>query len=222
MSGWIKIHRSFDKWEWRDDPHMVSLFLRLLTEANFEDKKWHGQTIKRGQLIFGRKQWSEKTGFSPQTLRTCIERLKSTSEITSQSTNKFTIITIVKYEEYQSEPEASTSQSTSNLTNDQPTNNQQTTTPKEYKKKRKKEDAPKVIYPDWLPIEDFNDWIINRKNKPTPRAIELAIDRLKEYRDKGHDPKLVLQNSIMNGWEGIFEPNHRKSANNKMPSPAGG
>lgn len=40
------------------------------------------------------------------------EKLKSTGEITIKSTNKFSIVTIVKYEDYQSNGKKSTSKST--------------------------------------------------------------------------------------------------------------
>ncbi len=112
MSGWIKLHRKFCNWGWSSKPEMVALFIRLLLEANYEEKCLLGHKIGRGQVIFGRSQWSETLGISPQSLRTCLERLKSTSEITIKTTNKFSIITIVNYEEYQSEENLPTSKST--------------------------------------------------------------------------------------------------------------
>lgn len=137
MSGWVKLHRAFDKWEWRDKPEMVSLFINILLEANHEERQWHGITIERGQCLFGRDVWSKKLGISPQSLRTCIERLKSTNEITSKSTNRFTVLSVVKYDEYQVGDSESTSESTSKSTNNQQTTNKQSTTPKEDKKERK-------------------------------------------------------------------------------------
>jgi hypothetical protein len=59
-------------------------------------------------------------------------KLKSTNEITSKSTNKYTIITVVKWEEYQLLCEKSTNKSTSKLTNDQQTTNKQLTTDNKY------------------------------------------------------------------------------------------
>lgn len=139
MSGWIKIHRKFEKWEWRDKPEMVSLFLHMLTQANYEPSKWHGITILRGQCIYGRLKWAETLGISEQRLRTCLERLKSTSEVTIESTSQFSVITIVNYEEYQQDESEPTSESTSDFQNEQPAINQRSTTPKELKNLRKKE-----------------------------------------------------------------------------------
>lgn len=133
MVGWIKIHRKLQSWEWYTDSQVVHLFLHFLLEANHEDRKWKGVMIKRGQLIFGRKRASETLGISEQSIRTCITRLKSTNEITTKSTNKFTLVTIVNYDQYQVEDKKSTSKSTSENANEQPTTNQQLTTPKELK-----------------------------------------------------------------------------------------
>ena len=66
---------------------------------------------------------SKQTGISEQSIRSSIFNLKSTSEITTESTSKFSIITIIKYGEYQIDRKKSTSKSTSNLTNNQPTSN---------------------------------------------------------------------------------------------------
>jgi len=121
---------------------MSRLFLHILLKANFKDNEWRGQTIKRGQLITGRKQLSLETGLSEQTVRTCLERLKSTSEITSKSTSKYSIVTVCNYEEYQSLDNAN-QQSTSKLTNNQPATNQQLTSNQPQRKKVKKEKKEK-------------------------------------------------------------------------------
>jgi hypothetical protein len=114
-NGWIKIHNKLLKWEWSSDPNMVSVWIHLLLMANWQDRNWQGINIKRGQLVTGRKTLSTITGVSEQTLRTCMERLKETGEITIQSTNKYSIITIVKWSDYQ------------NCSKNQPTTNQQST-----------------------------------------------------------------------------------------------
>lgn len=134
--GYVVIHRQFLKWEWATNSNMVNLFVHLLLMANHQDNKWQGIDIKRGQLITGLDKLSKITGISAQTLRTCLTRLKSTGEITSISTNKFRIITILKYDYYQSEHKKSTSKLTSKLTINQQTTNKQLTTTKELKERK--------------------------------------------------------------------------------------
>ncbi len=127
-NGWIKLHRKFLKWEWYQKSEMVHLFLHFLLLANHKSDKWQGQEIKTGQFITGRKSLKENTGLSEQTIRSCIKRLKSTNEITSKITNKYSLITITKWKEYQGSVKKSTSKTTSTLTNNQPATNQQLTT----------------------------------------------------------------------------------------------
>lgn len=137
MKGWVKIHRSFLTWEWFDKPEMVQLFVYLLLKANHDAKEWHGIVIERGQVVTSVARIAAETRLSAQVVRTCINRLKSTNEITSTSTNKYTIITICKYDTYQetdNEPnEDNNEQIDEQLTNEQQTNNNQLTTNKNVK-----------------------------------------------------------------------------------------
>lgn len=140
MEGWIKLHRQILDWEWYDDINVKVLFLHLLLTANYEDKKWQGTTIKRGQLVTSRQHLAEQTGLSEQQVRTAINKLKSTNNITTKSTNKYTTVTIENYELYQSYDEYITNKQPAT----QPTNNHNIRN-KEYKNKRN-------IYP----IANFN------------------------------------------------------------------
>jgi len=112
---------------------MVHLFLHLLLNANHQDWKWRGTDVKRGQVITWRNSLNLATGISEQSLRTCLDRLKSTNEITIKSTSKFSIITVVKYNDYNDTEIKSTKPLTSISTNQQPTTNQQLTTNKNEK-----------------------------------------------------------------------------------------
>lgn len=38
------------------------------------------------------------------------------------------------------------------------------------------------------------------------RAAELSISALDDLRAKGHDPEKVIDNAIVCGWIGIYEP----------------
>jgi len=60
-SGFIKLHRKIIEWEWYDDINTKCLFLHLLLTCNFEDKKWRGIDIKRGQIVTGRNRLAEET-----------------------------------------------------------------------------------------------------------------------------------------------------------------
>ena len=104
--GWIKLHRQFLDWEWHDSPETVALFVHLLIMANHEGKKWRGRDIARGQVLTSRDRLSHLTGLSVQQVRTCLGRLQETGEINQQSTNKYSVITILNYDKYQVREEA--------------------------------------------------------------------------------------------------------------------
>lgn len=131
-SGFVKLPRSLLDWRWYHNANAKAVFIHLLLKANFCEAEFENITIKRGQLVTSRKQLSSELNISEQSIRTALKNLKSTNDITIDTTSKYSIITIVKYDDYQS--------STNILTNNQPTANQQSTNDQpQYKKNKKKE-----------------------------------------------------------------------------------
>ena len=130
--GWIKIYRSLLDWEWFDDAETVQLFIYLLVTANYEDKKWRGMDIKRGQTVIGLEAIAKRLGSTVQKIRTRLEKMTETGTITKEATNKFTIVTICNYESYQDgeEPlqQSNNNQITNRLPEFQQTNNTQNNT----------------------------------------------------------------------------------------------
>lgn len=125
--GFIKLYRSMLKWEWYDDINVKVLFLHLLLKANYENKKWHGIEIERGCYLTTRSKLAKETGLSIQQVKTCLEKLKRTGEITYRATKQYTMIHIEKYGFFQSYEQESNPQSNSQVTYEQPTTNPQAT-----------------------------------------------------------------------------------------------
>lgn len=119
LNGYIKLYRKLVKWGWYQDNVVKSLFLHCLLMASFKDFDWMGQVLKAGQFITSLKHLSDDLGFSTQQIRTAIKKLESTGEITSTSTNKFTIITVMNWENYQVEEESGNTVSNNPITNEQ-------------------------------------------------------------------------------------------------------
>lgn len=101
QNGFIALHRSLLSWGWHADPATGWLFVNLLLMANWTDSDWQGMTIKRGQLVTGRKALAAQTGLSERQIRTALDHLKSTNELTIKTTNKFSLITVVNYGKFQ-------------------------------------------------------------------------------------------------------------------------
>lgn len=65
-----------------------------------------------------------------------------------------------------------------------------------------------IELPNWLDEKTWEEFKLHRKNikkKMTPQAEKLTIKKLDKFRQSGNDPTSVLEESIANGWQGIFE-----------------
>lgn len=129
MEGFIAIHRKILDWEWYSNPNVKILFLHCLLKANFAEKKWQGETIKRGEFVTSIATLAGELGMTFQQVRTALDKLKSTNEITSRTTNKFTIVTISNYDKYQVKEKGKqqTKQQRKQQTNNKQTTNEQQT-----------------------------------------------------------------------------------------------
>ena len=126
--GFITLHRKFLAWEWAGEPNMVSLFVHLLLLANHEAKKWQGIGIGRGQLVSSVQSLSARTGLSVSQIRTGLKRLEMTGEIANKTTNKYSIITICKYDSYQTQTVCNDKQNDKQIANKSQTNRNQIAT----------------------------------------------------------------------------------------------
>lgn len=119
----IKLNRKILKWEWYSDPCTRDLFIHCLLKANWKGGCWHGYTFSRGQFITSLPTLSQELGLSIQSIRTSMNHLKSTGELTDWKDNKIRIITVVNYNKYQS----ANRQINSPLTGNQQATNRQLT-----------------------------------------------------------------------------------------------
>lgn len=99
--GFVKIDRKITSWRWYQDNNTFRVFFHLIITANYEDREFETLTIKRGQKVTSYTSLAAETGLSVQNVRTAINHLKSTGEITVSSHAKFSIITIKNYNQYQ-------------------------------------------------------------------------------------------------------------------------
>lgn len=131
-NSFVKLSRNILDWEWYTEPCTRALFIHCILKANWKDGSWQGQPCKRGQFITSLQKLSSETGYSVQNIKTGLKHLISTGELTSQSTNKYRIITVCNYDKYQ----VANKQDNKVLTiNQQSTNNNRR---KKRKKRRKR------------------------------------------------------------------------------------
>lgn len=100
-AGYIKLWRSLLKWEWYSDVNVSRLFIHLLLTANYENTTWRGETIHRGQRLTSVAKLAEETGLTTKEVRTALGKLTRTNELTIRTTNKYSVITVEKYDFFQ-------------------------------------------------------------------------------------------------------------------------
>jgi len=123
--GFVLLWRKLKKTSFASNPLTLALFIHLLLSANHEDREIifnkKPLLIKKGQLVTGLLSLQKNTGISIQSLRTGLVSLQNSNTITRKVTNKFSIISICNWEEYQLPP-------THKLTIKQQSSNNQATT----------------------------------------------------------------------------------------------
>lgn len=140
MSGYIHLHRKLmDSWIWENESDLKTV-LWLLFKANWKPKKMVSKSggvvnIDRGELVTSLKSIQRGTGLSTGSIRGTIKKLKTDMFLTSKTTNKYTHIKIINYDNYQ-DPQFQMNKQI----NKQLTNKEQTTNNDIRKKEGKKKD----------------------------------------------------------------------------------
>lgn len=214
-NGFITLQRKITKWEWYDDIPTCRLFIHLLLVVNHEDREWHGITIRRGQKLTSYEKLAKETGLSVRSVRTAINHLKSTGEVTCKSTHRYTLVTVEKYDDYQSEKKRKTRQMTRKVTSERqaadtvPTTNNNDNNDNNDNKKQKDlyGGLPSALVSS---LHDFEDMRRRIKAPMTDRAEELLIKKLIDM-SKSLDGTIdttkaveILEQSTMNGWKSVY------------------
>lgn len=75
-------------------------------------------------------------------------------------------------------------------------------------------DASAVKLPDWLSAEIWSPWVAYRRDLKKPiksqQTVTQAINLLDRCRLNGYSPEEIINQSIANGWQGLFEPKGAK------------
>ena len=135
MSGHIKIDRRILEWEWYSDINTCRMFIHLLLKANWKDGRFQGTEVPRGSLVTSYSSLAKDTGLSVKNVRTELNNLETTGEVAVNRHSKFSVVTVKKYNLYQTDGTVTGSQV---AVNRQATGSQPATI-EESKKGRRKE-----------------------------------------------------------------------------------
>ena len=237
-SGWIKLYRQLqDCWIWLDKEPFDkrSAWVDLLLTANHSDKKilFNGEliTVKRGQILTSVRKLSAKWKWSVNKVYRFINLLEDDEMLQKESDKERTLITIVKYDDYQLSDMSceSTNESTYGATNETPNESTDGTTyesadesadesqnkniknNKNVKNEKKERKGQAVYYPnDELLNNAFKEFLTMRNKIKKPLATKQALTRMMNKIEKlscgDNDLAIkILNQSTDHCWQDVYE-----------------
>ncbi len=208
-NGWIKLHRKIIDSAVFENPKILKLWIWCLCKASHKGyESMVGNQIvvlQEGQFIFGRKKASSELKIKESMVYKYIKLLEKLEMINIKSNNKFSIITIEKWAFYQFDNDEEQQQKEQQRNNKGTTKEQQRNTNKNVKNVK---NVKEIIYSD---VPELNEAIIAfieyRKTIKKPmsdRAITLLLGKLNKMSNSVQEQIEILNQSILNGWQGIF------------------
>lgn len=214
MSGFIKLHRNILEWEWYDDANTFRLFIHCLLRANHKERKWRGVTIDRGQFYTSLDTLAEETGLTPRQIRTSLDRLKTTGELSSTNMRRGRMVTVVKYENYQGDVSQTTAKKSVKCQA-----SDRLTTANKNDKNNKKENIYTLDYGNWplKPDEEFlGAWQKNRQKRRVVSVTQRIVDRMAKELNQaieiGFTAEQCFEQIEYRGWAS-FEANWMEGKN---------
>ena len=97
VGNYIKINRQMLEWRFWYSETAVKLWILLLLKANWKDGWFMGTHVPRGSLATSIRNLADESGFSEKTVKKWLNRFEEDGQITKSGTNRFTLITLIKY-----------------------------------------------------------------------------------------------------------------------------
>lgn len=110
--GFICLSRDLLGWPWYLDINTKVLFVHILLKANWKEGRFRDITVPRGSFVSSYPHLAEECGLTINELRTALNHLKSTGEITVKTNNKYSLFTVNNYCKYQDDNSQDDSRST--------------------------------------------------------------------------------------------------------------
>ena len=182
-STFIKLDRNILKWRWWGDNNTLKVFLWLLISVNTADHDFEADTIHRGEIATSIENVKKVCQMSYDEVRTALNHLKKTGEVTIRRSSRYLVITVVEYDRYQGSPNhfPITSQS---LPNQIPIISQQYKNIKKDKKDKKEKNNIGRSAPPSPPGGSSGGWNNGKSDRMKPRDMGTAEDIPERYRER--------------------------------------
>lgn len=182
MEGWIKLHRkTLDNPIITKDSDYLAVWIYLLLNTTHKeyDVLFKGErvTLKRGQLLTGRKSISEKLKIDENKVQRILKSLENEHQIEQQKSNKNRLITIVSWDKYQQDEQQNEQQ----LNNKRTTTEQQVNTNKNVKNIKNDKNVTTTVSDSCVDgLQEVIDFYNNNIGFITPYGLETLSDYAKE------------------------------------------
>ncbi len=104
--GFALLHRKIMDVPFYKDPEAAHLWVHLILKAKYSPEyvatEMGEKLVGRGQLLTGRNSLAYETGLNPDRVQYLLRKFKKLGMVSWVSNNKFSIISIEKYDDYQS------------------------------------------------------------------------------------------------------------------------
>ena len=176
--GWIKLHRKMMHSNVFQNEKLLKVFIYCLMKASHcHRKQLVGKQfveLEKGQFVFGRKKAAVELNMKESTVRDYINLLQQDEVIQVNSTNKYSVISVVNWEVYQHTEDDDRQQNDNRMTAE----GQQNDTNKNVK--NEKNDKEVIPY---VEIINYLNEKADKKFKPNARG---ARDKIRARWNEGH------------------------------------
>lgn len=142
-NGFIKLPRNLLGWRWYANNNTRLVYFDLLLRAEWTDRDYLGVTLHRGQTVVTLPALAAGNSLSIQQVRTALNNLKSTGDITVAATSKFSVITLNFYDELQGAATPANTQQTACSEQNQQALSHENNSPTYYNKKKEEKNTRK-------------------------------------------------------------------------------
>ncbi len=204
MQGWVKLHRCLMEKAIFDNPKLLKVFMWCLFKATHKQRDlFFGTrkiTLEPGQFVTGRFSASEELNMNGSTVWRYLHTLKDNETIEIIANNKYTLINVVNWANYQVADDESEQQMNIKRTSNEHQMNTNKNVKNDKNEKNKREYAPAVKMTD----EEHNKLI----EKFGQRDTNDRIERLSLYK-KSTGKKYKCDYSTILAWARKDEPARR-------------
>ena len=219
MAGWIKLHRKIINSTVFDNEKLLKVWIWCLLKATHDEyEQLVGRQIvnlQKGQFVTGRNAASKELKMTPSTTWDYLKVLERNQNIDIKSNNKYSIVTIVNWELYQSENEISDNKST--------TNQQQINTNKNIK--NNKNISIYSIFDSYSDnadlrqaLRDYSQMRNKIKAPLTERAVTLLLNKLDALASTDDLKIKLLENATLSNWKSVYPLKEEKQQQKQKPN----